>query len=294
MADVTGLPNDLVNVVKALHGRIQQMADQRIEQAHLEFKTSNDELHKELSESRQTITQLTSRKQDMEHQIERLTAEIEVQKKSLDNTCANLAKAEVQRDEAIKRVTELKKAVAELKQENRDIRDHFDHYQEKAAEDRQQQRDQHRTSSQLLQDQVQDLQGRLTQAETTTSQLLDTNSQLRRSVDELNQSNATLNEVMNRKSEEIENLKRHLEVALTKSQEYGEQKTQLTEQMAALVRQKTDIDKELALLSQTLETTRADLIAAQDKTAFLTDENKVILQEKAVIQGQFKQLQSAL
>ncbi len=185
-------------------------------------------------------------------------------------------------------------AATELKQENRDIRDHFDHYQEKAAEDRQQERDQHRASSQLLQDQMQELKGRLTQAEATTSQLLDTNSQLQRSVDELTQDNATLKDVMNRKSEEIESLNRHLEVALTKSQKYREQKTQLAEQIATLVRQKTDIDKGLALLSQALETTRADLIAAHDKIAFLADENKVVLQEKAVIQGQFKQLQSAL
>ncbi len=83
-------------------------------------------------------------------------------------------------------------------------------------------------------------------------------------------------------------------MAETRSQEYGEQNTQLVEQMATLVCQKTDIDKESALLSQTLETTRADLIAAHQKITFLANENKIIRQENAVIQGQFKQLQSAL
>jgi len=38
----------------------------------------------------------------------------------------------------------------------------------------------------------------------------------------------------------------------------------------------------------------SELKTTQDKAAFLTDENKVILQEKAVIQGQFKQLQGSL
>ena len=64
--------------------------------------------------------------------------------------------------------------------------------------------------------------------------------------------------------------------------------------MAALTTQKADVDKQVAVLSHALETTKAELKTAQDKVAFLTDENKVILQEKAVIQGQFKQLQSSL
>jgi len=38
-AAVSGLPNDLVEVVKALHERVQQMADHRIEQASQEFET---------------------------------------------------------------------------------------------------------------------------------------------------------------------------------------------------------------------------------------------------------------
>jgi len=50
----------------------------------------------------------------------------------------------------------------------------------------------------------------------------------------------------------------------------------------------------VAVLSQALETTKTELKTTQDKAAFLTDENKVILQEKAVIQGQFKQLQGSL
>jgi hypothetical protein len=39
---------------------------------------------------------------------------------------------------------------------------------------------------------------------------------------------------------------------------------------------------------------KPQLKTTQGKVAYLTDENKVILQEKSVIQGQFKQLQSSL
>jgi len=44
-----------------------------------------------------------------------------------------------------------------------------------------------------LKDQTQDLQHRLTQAESRASKLFDANAQMQRSVDELEQANATLN-----------------------------------------------------------------------------------------------------
>ena len=55
-----------------------------------------------------------------------------------------------------------------------------------------------------------------------------------------------------------------------------------------------DADKQVAVLSQALEVTKTDLKASQNRAEVLSDENKLILQEKAVIQGQFKQLQESL
>lgn len=293
-ADVSGLPNDLVEVVKSLYERVQQMGDHRIEQARDEFKASNDELQKELTEARNTIAQLTARQQDLDDQLSRVTEKKIQQDKSLEDARVGLAKAESQRDEALARTTELKESVAELKQENRDIRDHFEHYQQRTAEDRQQEREQFRIVSQGLNDQIQDLQHRLAQAESRASELFDVNAQLQLSANELKQANATLNSDLKGNIENIQNLKHEMEEAATKCREYQYKNDQLAENMAVLTTQKADVDKQVAVLSQALETTKAELKTTQDKVAFLTDENKVILQEKAVIQGQFKQLQDSL
>lgn len=292
--DISGLPNDLVEVVKSLHERVLQMADHRIEQARDEFKAPNDELRKDLSEARNTIAQLTARQQDLDGQISRITEEKSLQDKSLEDVRVSLAKAEAQREEAIARTAELKESVAELKQENKDIRDHFEHYQQRTAEDRQQEREQFRMVNQGLKDQIQDLQHRLAQAGSRASELFDGNAQLQRNTDELKQANAALNNDLNGKIEDIQNLKREREEALTTRREYQHKNEQLAENMAVLTTQKADVDKQVAVLSQALETTKAELKTTQDKVAFLTDENKVILQEKAVIQGQFKQLQNSL
>ena len=293
-ADVSGLPNDLIEVVKSLHERVQQMADHRIEQGRQEFETLKEELRTELTYANNTIAQLTARQRDLENQIARITEEKSLQDKSLEDARVRLAKAESQRDEALTRANDLKESVSELRQENRDIRDHFEHYQQRTAEDRQQEREQFRIVNQGLNDQIQDLQHRLAQTESRASELFDINAQLQRNADELKRANAALNSDLNAKMEDIQNLEHEYEEAVTRCREYQHKNEQLSENMAALTTQKADVDKQVAVLSHALETTKAELKTAQDKVAFLTDENKVILQEKAVIQGQFKQLQSSL
>ena len=114
-ADIGGLPNDLVEVVKSLHERVQQMADHRIEETRQEFEASNKELRKELADSKNTIAQLTARQQDLESQIERQNKEKSALDKSLEDVRISLVKAEAQRDEAIVRTAELKESIAELK-----------------------------------------------------------------------------------------------------------------------------------------------------------------------------------
>jgi len=293
-ADISGLPNDLVEVVKSLHERVQQMADHRIAQARQEFEALNEELRKELANANNTIAQLTARQQGLDDQITRITEEKSLQDRSLEDARVSLAKVESQRDEALAQTNDLKESVSELKQENRDIREHFEHYQQRTAEDRQQEREQFRMVNQGLKDQIQDLQHRLTQAESRASDLFDANTQLQRNADELKHANATLNSDLNGKIEDIQDLKHELEEAMTKYREYQHRNEQLAENMAVRTTQKADVDKQVAVLSQALETTKAELKTTQDKVAFLTDENKVILQEKAVLQGQFKQLQSSL
>jgi len=120
------------------------------------------------------------------------------------------------------------------------------------------------------------------------------NAQLQSNVGKLEQANSTLNRELKGKIEDVQDLKRDLEDAVTKYRDFQHKNEQLVENVAVITTQKADVDKQVAVLSQALETTKAELKASQDKIAFLTNENKVILQEKAMIQGQFKQLQGSL
>lgn len=294
VADVSGLPNDLVEVVKALHERVQQMADQRIAESRDEFKASNDQLRKELTEARNSIVQLTARQQDLNAQLLRVTDEKALQGKSLEDANIKLAKAEAQRDESIARAAEWKNNATELKQENKDIRDHFEHYQQRTAEDRQQEREQFHLVSRDLKNQIQDLQLRLSQADSKAFELVDANARLQRHTHELEQANAIQKGTLDRQVADIQKLEHQLNDASAKSREQQHKNEQLVDKIAVLTSQKADADKQVAVLSQTLEATKTDLKSSQNKVEVLSDENKLILQEKAVIQGQFRQLQDSL
>lgn len=99
---------------------------------------------------------------------------------------------------------------------------------------------------------------------------------------------------LDRQVVDIENLEHRLNDASAKSREQQHKSEQLADNIAALASQKADADKEVAVLSQALEATKTDLKASLNRAEVLSDENKMILQEKAVIQGQFKQLQESL
>ena len=264
-ADIGGLPNDLIEVVKSLHERVQQMADHRIEQARQEFKELNEELRKKLNDADNTVAQLNARQKDLEMQIGQLNDKVAQKAQALEDTRIKLTKAELQRDEAIARTAELKVSVAELKQENKDIREHFEHYQQRTAEDRQQEREQFRAVTQGLKDQVRGLQHRFTQAESKASELFDANAQLQSNAGKLAQVNATLNRELNGKIEDIQELKQNLEDSLTKYRDFQHKNEQLVENMAVITTQKAEVEKQVAVLSQALEAAKAELKACQDK-----------------------------
>lgn len=293
-ADISGLPNDLVEVVKSLHERVQQMADHKINQARSEFKAITEELRQELAEAGNTIAQLTSRQHDLEQQLDTAMEEKRSLSQSLEDARVATAKSESQRDEAVSRVTEFKVAIEELKQENRDIRDHFEHYQQRTAEDRQQEREQFRATNRQLEGQIEGLTKQLTQAEAQISEQNQERTQHQAIIDKQTEENHTLQQEVALKNTEIVGLSDNFKTLQAKNQYLTSQNEALQEKVTSLTGRQSAADKEVILLTQSLEKAEAELRNAKDKIALLADENKIILQEKAVIQGQFKQLQDSI
>ena len=293
-ASIEGLPNDLVEVVKSLHDRVQQMAEHKVELARTEFNSITEGLQQELTEARNSITQLTSQQKEQEQQLQTAQEHNQALSQSLEESRIDAAKYEFQRDETKVRVTELKTTIEELRQESRDVRDHFEHYQQRTAEDRQQERDQFRLSNQQLQTQTQRLTEQLSKAEAQISAQIKERAADLNIIEDLSAKLRSSQQQEATKDKEFDVLNDKYQAEAKKNNKLEGQIDELQQRLNSLIGLHSVADKEVEVLKHSLEQIEMELQETKDKNTLLTDENKVILQEKAVLQGQFKQLQSSL
>jgi len=293
-ANIEGLPNDLVEVVKSLHDRVQQMAEQKIELARTEFNSITEGLRQELTEAHNSITQLRSQQKEQEQQLQTNQEHNKALSKSLEESRIDAAKSEFQRDEAKARVIELKATIAELKQESRDVRDHFEHYQQRTAEDRQLERDQFRSSNQQLQTQTQRLTDQLRKAEAQISAQIKERAGDLKTIEDLCAKLRSSQQQEATKDGEIDVLNDKYHAEAKKNQKLEGRLDELQQRLNSLIGLHSVADKEIEVLKGSLEETITELNEVKDRNSLLADENKFILQEKAVLQGQFKQLQSSI
>ena len=204
--DISDIPNDLIQALKALYKQIQTLADQKIEQARLEFKTETDQHQLELNAAINEITLLTDNQENLQQRQQSLSDENSELKLTLESTKIALASSELQEKNSKSRLTELKSSTEELKQENRDIRDHFEHYQQSVSEDRQQERELFRISNQQLQEQLTSQINQLTRLEKLYSEQTKVLDQNQADMAVLQKDSFTLKEELNRKAMTINSL----------------------------------------------------------------------------------------
>lgn len=293
-ADAGGLPADLLDVVRSLYERVQTEADNQIAKARENFEKECLELQAELKDKCNIITELSTQGKELKEQIRQLTEEKSGLGKALENTRLELAKSESQRDGAVTRVNEFKEAEKELRKEFKDLREHFEHYQQHTADERQQEREQFKNSNQQLQAQVEGLVRQLANAESQAAKLFKANEHFQLTLDSLKENEQTLQLELTRKEEQLTSQNQLLENSQAQNKTANDQSNRLKEQLEDLTKQQASTDAQLNTTTQALTKAEADLEAAKSKIALLTDEHAVILQEKAVIQGQFKQLQDSI
>lgn len=292
--DVSGLPKDLIEALKELHQHIQGDADQRIEQMQQEHQKQQDEQLSQLAQARETEAKRSARIRELEQKLSLTEADRRGFKQAAEKGQAALEKCEYQHQEAVTRNEEQKNAIKEVKLENRDIREHFEHFQQHIASDRQYERDQFRTASEQLKGQVAALTEQLALAEHKFSELSLLYNQGQALVTELNRDKQKLHE-------QIGTVQARSEALQQQNTEQGRQAEIKVEEIASLQTQivrlqgnNSAISKESQLQRQSLDRLGSELVTAQDRLERLLDENRMLLQEKAIIQGQFKQLESSL
>ncbi|WP_444922161.1 DNA-binding protein [Microbulbifer sp. CnH-101-G] len=292
--DVNGLPKDLVDALKELHQRIQGAANQQIEEVQQEFQVQEKEITSQLEESRSTASQQAARIRELEQKLSITETEKRKLKQSLEETRVALEKSDYQRQEALERIAEQKAAIEEIKQENRDVREHFEHFQQRTANDRQHERDQFRASSEQMKGQIAVLNEQLALSERRFNEQELLYKQGQALIVELNREKQQLSEQVGVASTEAANLRQQAEMQGGELKDKQAEIASLRERVSQLQSESSATRREVHLQQSALEKLESELAASQNRLEQVTDENRILIQEKAMIQGQFTQLESSL
>ncbi|QFT54915.1 DNA-binding protein [Microbulbifer sp. THAF38] len=292
--DVNGLPKDLVDALKELHQRIQGAANKQIEEVQQEFQVQEKEITSQLEESRSTTSQQAARIRELEQKLSITETEKRKLKQSLEETRGALEKSDYQRQEALGRIAEQKAAIEEIKQENRDVREHFEHFQQRTANDRQHERDQFRASSEQMKGQIAVLNEQLALSERRFNEQELLYKQGQALIVELNREKQQLSEQVGVASTEAANLRQQAEMQGGELKDKQAEIASLHERVSQLQSESSATRREVHLQQSALEKLESELAASQNRLEQVTDENRILIQEKAMIQGQFTQLESSL
>jgi len=138
------------------------------------------------------------------------------------------------------------------------------------------------------------LKGQLNNSNNQLTELNTEKAQHLKLIDNVKAENLSLQLELNNKISNLDRLDEKNEYLIEENNKNEEQSHILQDRVKLLSRHQTDSEKEIGLLKQAIEKTEAELREANNKIFILDNENKIVLQEKSVIQGQFKQLQSSI
>lgn len=291
---VEGLPAGLVTALKSLHVQTQQLADEKIANAQQTFASDTAKLQSEkaelLAKLKKTEVELRAALDQNQTWKEELKAAQATCEQRRDDNLALESKLTL--TEA--RLSDTAAVNKELKQENRDIREHFEHYQARIAEDRQTERDQFRVTQNSLDTQIELLQKQLSKSERHNHALTEQNRMTQSQLEETTTAMTALKEQHQVLSTEHEKLQHTVQL---KDHELDRMRATLQvadEKQNALLQQHQNALRHQASLEQKLTYVEQRLTELKDRVMLLNDDNRILIQEKANLQGQLQQFQQSI
>jgi chromosome segregation ATPase len=191
-------------------------------------------------------------------------------------------------------ITDLKTSIKEAKEENRVAREHLEHYQIRVAEERNALNQQQQQLTQQLQEQVSQLSTQLSEVNKklhSQQQLLNENE---REFHTISSEKQQLENELTNKTVSLNELRAKMVAGDEKYKELSAKHEDIQKDHGKVTSSKLLALKEVELLNKSLDHKQSELITLQDKLSALDDNYRLTLQEKAVIEGRFAQLQKSI
>jgi len=292
--DTEGLSSGILRAVKAINESLQQSADLKIEEVKEEGETQVLEAKDKLDKAIIQIEQLTCDNKELKSQLELNQSNNTELRNQLETERIKVAHLSTENEEIKTQFKLAKSTIQEQKQELQQVRESAEHYQTQSAEDRQRERDQYQTSKQQLEEVIQTTRQQLDIEMKRSKQLenekLHLTKQLNQFNNELDQTKETLQSQSLNMIEAIQKL----ELKETLLSELQEDHSELNVKHASLMAEFNDLNAAKLQSEYRAHELETRLSEANNKASILDGEHKIVCQEKAMLQGQFKQLQESM
>jgi len=293
-AKQSGLPSDLLASVKSLYEGMQQQADELIEAAQTQAKGEIETTKRESMETQKANADLQTQLTKYEASIEKLAHENESLQTDLRKEQQSHATVITQHNALQQRLEDRSQEVARLNTQLKQAQENLDHYrdtvqkqrgQERADFDRQllsveQALKQSQQENQTFRHNLKDMESDLAKLESERDQLEATNKVV---VEQNKQQSEEILQVQ----QGLADLTGRYEMAQQAIKESGLKTQSLEDQLMLL-------EKQAAVAQEKIQAVTASNDKAEGRIEALRNENTILVQEKANIEGQFKQLQRSL
>lgn len=296
MTDVeqAGLPSELFASVKGIYEGIQLQAEDRIEAIQTQARVEVEEANQALFDTQKSNADLALQLKNSETAIE----QCELLNQSLQNELKQeqraLLAAKTQQEALQLRLEDRNQEITRLSTQLEQAQQNLDHYRDSVQKQREQERADFdrqllnlEQALKLSQVENQSLRHNLGRVENEVTKVATER-------DQLQSSNNAFNEQTRQQSKAIEQLQLRLkeiearyELALQSNKTF-EAKVQSLEELARR------LEKQIAVSQDKIQALSATNNSAKAKIEALRNDNSILMQEKANIEGQFKQLQRSL
>ncbi|MGV8892544.1 MAG: DNA-binding protein [Burkholderiaceae bacterium] len=286
-AQQEGLPAELLDVVKGLHTHLQEEADLQVQAAQAAAAAIVAECRQQLEVANAATADLASKREVLERDLalEKASREqLEASNHALQLACAT---AEAQSAGLKQRLTDRQTEIENVNRQLGQSRTQFEHYQEAVATQRatERQEAQQRTNQleqdlDMLRRSLTELQKTLAQRETQLEQIAVQNNRLENDLGVLRQIHQTVLAERQQLSQEV----------ATQSVVCSELRVQLKAVSQTLTEAITEARSELAVLHHQAPQLQARLRILENSAEALQQENQLLMQDKARLEGRLEQL----
>ncbi len=283
----SGLPDELLNAVKSLYEQINCQADEKIEHFQVQSQQDIAQLQQQLTTANEALSSLASTRDELESQLKAKIQEKETLAGQLNALVTKLRQNEATLNGTHQQLVDYKETIKNQRAEVSRVRDHLEHYQTVIAEERQRERHQY--------------QSQINHLEASYSQAVQANEQIQGDVtllqaalqqtQEKYQQQETCNHNITLELKIQEQNNQHL---TSKLSEASKKIALLDQQLLAANNQLKNTGKQLVIVQAERDNLKINCEKLENKMDGLSDQHHILSQEKALLQGQFKQLQNTI